>query len=59
MATARSLGLVEQIGRGIPTIRKTLSETTSLPAQFHTSQTEVRVILPSYINASMGNLSGN
>lgn len=59
MATARSLGLVEQIGRGIPTIRKTLSETTSLPVQFHASQTEVRVILPSYINASMGNLSGN
>jgi ATP-dependent DNA helicase RecG len=59
MATARGLGLVEQIGRGIPTIRKTLSETTSLPVQFHTSQTEVRVILPSYINASMGNLSGN
>lgn len=59
MATARALGLVEQIGRGIPTIRKTLAETTSLPVQFHTSQTEVRVVLPSYINASMGNLSGN
>lgn len=59
MATARSLGLVEQIGRGIPTIRKTLAGATSLPVQFHTSQTEVRVVLPSYINASMGNLSGN
>jgi ATP-dependent DNA helicase RecG len=58
-ATARSLGLVEQVGRGIPTIRRALGETTSLPVQFHTSQTEVRVVLPSYINASMGNLSGN
>ena len=59
MATARSLGLVEQIGRGIPTIRKTLAGATSLPVQFHTSQTEVRVVLPSYINASMGNVAGN
>jgi len=59
MATARSLGLVEQIGRGIPTIRKALAGATSLPVQFHTSQTEVRIVLPSYINASMGNVAGN
>ncbi len=58
-ATARTLGLVEQVGRGIPMIRKALGEATSLPVQFHTSQTEVRVVLPSYINASMGNVTGN
>lgn len=58
-ATARHLGLVEQIGRGIPAIRRSIAGATSLPVQFHTSQTEVRVVLPSYINASMGNLSGN
>ena len=39
--------------------RKALGEATSLPVQFHTSQTEVRVVLPSYINASMGNVTGN
>lgn len=58
-ATARTLGLVEQVGRGVPLIRKALGEATSLPVQFHTSQTEVRVVLPSYINASMGNVAGN
>ncbi len=58
-ATARSLGLVEQIGRGIPAIRKALGDATSLPVQFVTAQTEVRVVLPSYINASMGNVAGN
>ncbi|HEY0133566.1 MAG TPA: ATP-binding protein [Nannocystis sp.] len=59
MATARSLGLVEQVGRGIPLIRKTLGDATSLPVQFSAAQTEVRVVLPSYINASMGNVAGN
>ncbi|HEY8377738.1 MAG TPA: ATP-binding protein [Nannocystis sp.] len=58
-ATARHLGLIEQIGRGIPTIRRSIASATALPVQFHTSQTEVRVVLPSYINASMGNVSGN
>lgn len=59
MATARSLGLVEQVGRGIPLIRKALGDATSLPVQFSAAQTEVRVVLPSYINASMGNVAGN
>jgi len=59
VATARALGLGEQVGRGIPTIRRALAEATSLPVQFHTAQTEVRVVLPSYINASMGNVAGN
>jgi len=58
-ATARHLGLVEQIGRGIPAIRRSIGGATALPVQFHTSQTEVRVVLPSFINASMGNLAGN
>ncbi len=58
-ATARSLGLVEQIGRGLPLIRKALGAATSLPVQFHAAQTEVRVVLPSFINASMGNVAGN
>lgn len=58
-ATARHLGLLEQIGRGIPAIRRSIAGATALPVQFHTSQTEVRVVLPSYINASMGNVSGN
>jgi len=59
VATARALGLGEQVGRGIPTIRRALAEATSLPVQFHSAQTEVRVVLPSYINASMGNVAGN
>lgn len=58
-ATARHLGLLEQVGRGIPAIRRSIAGATSLPVQFHTAQTEVRVVLPSYINASMGNISGN
>ena len=58
-ATARHLGLLEQIGRGIPAIRRSIAGATALPVQFHTSQTEVRVVLPSYINASMGNVAGN
>ncbi|MBK9756403.1 MAG: hypothetical protein IPO88_23475 [Nannocystis sp.] len=58
-ATARALGLVGQVGRGIPLIRKALGDATSLPVQFHTAQTEVRVVLPSYINASMGNVTCN
>lgn len=58
-ATARHLGLIEQVGRGIPTIRRSIAGATALPVQFHTAQTEVRVVLPSYINASMGNISGN
>ncbi|WP_293272975.1 hypothetical protein [Nannocystis sp.] len=53
------LGLVGQVGRGIPLIRKALGDATSLPVQFHTAQTEVRVVLPSYINASMGNVTCN
>ena len=58
-ATARALGLAEQVGRGLPLIRKTLGDATSLPVQFHSAQTEVRVVLPSYIHASMGNVAGN
>ena len=46
-------------GQGQEQVRKALGEATSLPVQFHTSQTEVRVVLPSYINASMGNVAGN
>ncbi len=59
MATARILGLVEQVGRGLPTIRRALATSTSIPVQFQASQTEMRVVLPSYVNAAMGNVTGN
>ncbi|MCA9694178.1 MAG: hypothetical protein KC636_31625 [Myxococcales bacterium] len=46
-ATARALGLVEQIGRGLPTIRRSIARTKGAHIQIYTTQTDVRVILPS------------
>jgi ATP-dependent DNA helicase RecG len=46
-AAARSLGLIDQIGRGLPTIRRSISDVSHLPAQFGASPSDFLVVLPS------------
>ena len=46
-AAARSLGLIDQIGRGLPTIRRCISDVSHLPAQFGASPSDFLVVLPS------------
>lgn len=58
-ATARTLGLIDQIGRGLPAIRRAISEVTTLPAQFGTSQTDFLVVLPSRLHARPTEEKGN
>jgi predicted HTH transcriptional regulator len=58
-AAARSLGLIDQIGRGLPTIRRSISEVTSLSAHFGSSQSDFLVVLPSRLTARPGDTGGN
>jgi ATP-dependent DNA helicase RecG len=58
-AAARSLGLIDQIGRGLPTIRRLVSEAASLPAQFGASPSDFLVVLPSRMRARGGADGGN
>jgi predicted HTH transcriptional regulator len=46
-SAARVLGLMDQIGRGLPTIRRAVSQVTSLPAHFGSSQSDFLVVVPS------------
>jgi len=46
-AAARAMGLIDQIGRGLPTIRRVMTEATNHPAHFGTSQSDFLVVLPS------------
>ncbi len=46
-AAARSMGLLDQIGRGLPTIRRAMAEVSSRPAQFGVSPSDFLVALPS------------
>lgn len=48
-AAARSLGLIDQIGRGLPFIRRHMADVTNLPAHFGSSQSDFLVVLPSRI----------
>ncbi|MCC6752161.1 MAG: hypothetical protein IT371_31205 [Deltaproteobacteria bacterium] len=58
-AAARSLGLIEQLGRGLTTIRRVVADVTSTPAQFRASPAEVLVVLPSRLHVPSGPEPGN
>jgi predicted HTH transcriptional regulator len=58
-AAARSLGLIDQIGRGLPTIRRSISEVTSLNAHFGSSQSDFLVVLPSRLTSRPSDTGGN
>jgi len=58
-AAARALGLIDQIGRGLPTIRRTMTDVTNQPAHFGTSQSDFLVVLPSRLWTRPGNEQGN
>jgi ATP-dependent DNA helicase RecG len=58
-AAARTLGLVDQIGRGLPTIRTAVSDVCAQPAQFGTSQSDFLVVLPSRLRAHPSEDKGN
>ncbi len=46
---ARSLGLVEQLGRGLPLIRRAIGETSRSSVQVVLTQTDVKVVIPSLL----------
>ena len=52
-AAARSMGLLDQIGRGLPTIRKAMAEVSSHPAQFGVSPSDFLVALPSRLHTKV------
>lgn len=58
-AAARSLGLIDQIGRGLPTIRCSISEVSHLPAQFGASPSDFLVVLPSRLRPQVSSEGGN
>ncbi len=58
-AAARSLGLIDQIGRGLPTIRRTVAEAASLTAQFGASPSDFLVVIPSRLRAQLHSEGGN
>jgi ATP-dependent DNA helicase RecG len=58
-AAARSLGLIDQIGRGLPLIRRAVTEAASLTAQFGASPSDFLVVLPSRLRAQLASEGGN
>jgi ATP-dependent DNA helicase RecG len=58
-ATARALGLMEQIGRGLPTIRRSVLEASRQSAQFGASQSDFLVVLPSRLRPAPVDEGGN
>ena len=58
-AAARSLGFIDQIGRGLPTIRRAMADVTSLPSHFGSSQSDSLVVLPSRLGARPIDDKGN
>jgi ATP-dependent DNA helicase RecG len=58
-AAARTLGLMDQIGRGLPIIRTAVAASCSHPAQFGTSQSDFLVVLPSRLRAHPAADKGN
>ncbi|MFT5432225.1 MAG: ATP-dependent DNA helicase RecG [Myxococcota bacterium] len=51
-ATARHLGLCEQVGRGLTVIRRAMSAATREPTRIVATASEVRLILPSRFSSS-------
>ena len=58
-AVSRGLGLVEQVGRGLPLARSSVSAGTAEAIQFQTSHHEVMVSLPSCLRAPSSPRLGN
>ena len=52
-ATARSLGIMDQIGRGLVTIRQTMADVTSSPVQFAASQADFLLVIPSRLQQAV------
>ncbi len=46
---ARSLGLVEQLGRGLPLIRRAIGESSRSTVQVVLTQTDVKIVIPSLL----------
>ena len=51
--------MIDQIGRGLPSIRRCMSEVTNQPAHFGTSQSDFLVVLPSRLAARANDEGGN
>jgi len=58
-SAARGLGLVDQIGRGLPVIRRTVAEVASRPAQFGSAQSDFLVVIPSRLQQAPSENGGN
>lgn len=56
---ARYLGFMDQVGRGLPTIRSALTEVSAQPARFGASASDFLVVLPSRIHARSSDDGGN
>ena len=49
-ATARVLGIMDQIGRGLVSIRQTMSDVTTTPVQVAASQADFLLVIPSRLS---------
>lgn len=58
-SAARVLGFVDQIGRGLPRIRRCMHDVCSMPAHFGSSQSDFLVVLPSRLSSRPGDDRGN
>jgi ATP-dependent DNA helicase RecG len=50
-AAARTLGMGEQIGRGLPLMRREVAQLTNQPIELATSQVDVLIVLPSALQS--------
>lgn len=50
-STLRSLGVMEQIGRGLVSIRQTVAQLTTAPVHFASSQADFLLVIPSRLQA--------
>jgi predicted HTH transcriptional regulator len=53
-ATARTMGLGEQIGRGLAIIRRTVAQGIQIPVEIATTQNDVLLIIPSALQHPLG-----
>jgi ATP-dependent DNA helicase RecG len=58
-SAARALGFIDQIGKGLPSIRRSVSAVTSQPTHFGASQSDFLVVLPSRLAVRPGDEGGN
>lgn len=58
-ASLRLMGMMDSLGRGLPIIRRAMSQVTSVPVGFASSQTDFLVTLPSALGAQPEGGAGN